>query len=335
MKTRTTASLLALILMLLTAFPAGAAQDATPDATPVAGCDVTRRTPAAIVESAGSTPGEEELPEPIPYVIPEGDPIDDETGRRVDQLLDSFVDCVNRGDFVGFLSLFSDGFLRRHFGSFDVSIEDLGTYELDPMMPDERLELEEIRDVTRLPDGRVSVLVLLHQGEELSPELTSVLILTERGGQLVIDEWQPATLDGDAAAPWQIVSGDDYRGAIVPADEVADYVIWFKSVVVQGTWEPTAEQVAELEAMLPGFLQTLSSISPDLDDRLPEYTRHYLGYVEDGHAYILVNAFCANPGGGDSLSEPVAVMDGGDCFFYVVWDPAARAFTDFRANGEA
>jgi hypothetical protein len=328
------ATLLALILALLTVVPAGAAQHATPEASPVAtGCQLARRTPAAVIESAGTNPGEAELPGPIPYAIAEGYPIDAETGARVNVLLDAFVDCVNRGDLVGFLSLFSDGFLRRHFGSFDVAIDDLDTYELDPMPPDELLELSETRDVTRLLDGRISVLVLLHQGEELAPELTSVLILTERNGQLVIDEWQPVTLD-DPSAPWQIVSGDGYRGAIVPADEVADYVTWLKSAVVQGTWTPTAEQISELEARLPGFLQTLSSAAPDLDDRLPEYTRHYMGYVEDGHAYILVNLFCTDPGE-NGLSEPVIGMDGGDCFFYVVWDPTALAFTAFMANGEA
>jgi hypothetical protein len=168
----------------------------------------------------------------------------------------------------------------------------------------------------------------------LAPELTSVLILTQRNGQLLIDEWQPVTLDDNPSATWQIVSGEGYHGAIVPGGEVADYVTWFKSVDVQGTWTPTAEQISELEARLPGFLQTLSSAAPDLDDRLPEYTRHYMGYVEDGHAYILVNLFCSVPGE-NSLSEPVIVMDGGDCFFSVVWDPTARAFTDFMANGEA
>lgn len=334
MRTHTMAALLALTL-LLTVIPAGAAQEATPNASPVAGCDVAHRTPAAIVESAGANPGEEELPEPVPYVVPEGEPADDETARRVDALLDAFVDCVNRGDFVGFLSLFSDDFLRRHFGSFNVSLDDLDTYELEPMAPEERLELEEVRDVVRLPDGRVAVLVLLHQGEVSSPELTSLLILTERGGRLVIDEWQPVTLEENGAASWQVVSGDGYRGAIVPPDEVPDYVTWLNGAETQGVWTPTPDQIAELEAMLPGFLQTLSSISPDLDDRLPGYTRHYMGYVADGHAYILVNAFCSNPGGGDSLSEPVIVMDGGDCFFYVVWDPAAREFVAFQANGEA
>jgi hypothetical protein len=214
-----------------------------------------------------------------------------------------------------------------------MTVEELRKFQLEPVEPGDELVLLEVLDVTELPDGRISVLVLLEQGDADSPELISVLTLTTRGEDLVVDEWQPVDLDASEMR-WQAVSGPGYQGRIVPVDEVTEYVRWLNGDDAQGVWTPTEEQIAELEAELPGFLQTLSSISPDLDDRLPEYSRHYMGYVADGHAYIMVNAFCSIPGGGTE-SEPVIVMDGGDCFFYAVWDPTAGEFTAFQANGEA
>jgi hypothetical protein len=329
MTTRLAAPVLALFLVIIAALPVGAAQQATP----VAGCDVPRRSGAAIIESAGKNPASNPIPDPIPYVAPDGEPVDPETSRRVHDLVDDFVECVNRGDVLGFLSLFSDGFLQRHFGAFELTAEDLDEFEVTLSAPGDKLVIVDVRDITLMPDGRFSVLVLLEQGDDESPELTSHFILTERDGNLVVDEWQPVTLNSHETG-WQPVSGPGYHGAIVPVDEVAEYVLGLNGVSTQGAWTPTKEQIAELEAELPGFLRTLSSISLDLDDRLPEYQRHYMGYVAEGHAYILVNAFCSVPGG-NAESEPVIVMDGGDCFFYAVWNPTTATFVDFQANGEA
>lgn len=322
------ALLLGLFTLVTTALPIRA--EATPSPVP-AGCAVEHRSVAAIAEAAGTGDEASDLPDPVSYRAPDGVPADAQTSERVAALVNDLIGCVNAGDIVGFLSLFTDGFLRRHFAS-DIAADALDVAPT-PLPADERLSLIELRDITVLPDGRIFVLVLLDQGERAAPELTSGLMLRDIDGALRIDEWQPVTLEAVAAA-WESVNGPGYRGAIVPAGQVADYVRWLSGETVQGAWTPTPEQVAELEAALPGFIQTLSSVSPDLDDRLPRYQRHYLGYVADGHAYLMVNAFCSIPGGG-SIFEPVAVLDGGDCFFYAVWDPAAGAFVGFHVNGEA
>jgi hypothetical protein len=319
----------AFLLSVFSVFPAGAAQQETP----AGGCDVPRRSVAAIVESAGTSAESQPIPDAIPYVAPAGSEPDVATAQAVAELLADIVDCVNKGDIVGFLSLFSDGFLRRHFGEFGMSIVELREFQLEPVEPGNELVLHDARDVTVLPDGRISVLVQLEQGDDESPQLTSVLTLDRRGDDLVVDEWQPVAIESNETG-WSLVEGPGYHGRIVPLDEVPEYVRWVNGAEAQGAWTPTDEQIAELESELPGFLRTLSSISPDLDDRLPEYSRHYLGYVEDGHAFIMVNAFCSIPGGGTE-SEPVIVMDGGDCYFYTVWDPTAGEFVSFQANGEA
>jgi hypothetical protein len=172
-------------------------------------CAVEHRTAAAIVESAGSGDESIPIPEAIPYSAPEGIPADPATIERVTVLAESLVGCVNGGDIVGFMSLLSNDFLRRHFSDFDLSLEEMTQLAATPTPLDEQLVLVAISDVTELPDGRIGVLVLLDQGEIESPELSSRLTLVEIDGHLLIDEWQPVLIerggDGDGL---QVVCGE-------------------------------------------------------------------------------------------------------------------------------
>lgn len=300
-------------------------------------CQVEHRTAAAIVESAGSGDASVPIPDAIPYVTPEGIPADPETIARVTALAESLVECANGGDVLGFMSLLSNDFLARHFGDFDLSLEELTRFAATPVpLPDEeKLTLIEIRDVTLLPDGRIAALILFDQVTVENPESNSTLTFVEIDGQLLIDEWQPVIFEGDAeGAAWQIVRGDGYEGVIVPADQVGDFMHGLTGNTVQGSWTPTTQQIATLEAKLPGFLKAAPNAAVDLHERAADYQRQYAGYVADGRALILVNAFCSIPGI-DWTSQPVVVADGGDCFFSVSFDPTTATFEDLRINGEA
>ena len=298
-------------------------------------CAVEHRTAAAIVESAGSGEASIPIPEAIPYSVPEGTPADPATIARVTALAESLVGCVNGGDVVGFMSLMSNDFLRRHFSDFDLSLEELTQLAATPTPLKEQLTLLGVRDVTRLPDGRTAVLVLLDQGEIESPELSSVLTLVESDGQLLIDEWQPVLIEPSLeAGAWQMVSGEGYEGVIVPADQVGDFMQGLTGMPVQGSWTPTPEQIATLESKLPSYLKDAPGAVADLHERVGGYQRQYAGYVMEGRALILVNAFCSIPGI-NWTSQPVFVADGGDCFFTVSYESASGLFADLRINGEA
>jgi hypothetical protein len=125
----------------------------------------------------------------------------------------------------------------------------------------------------------------------------------------------------------------------VPEEEARVLTDFYVSGPVEAVWMPTEEIVARLEQDLPSYLQTMAAVTPgisaDFIDRLPTYKRQYAGFIrEDGLALILVNATCA----GEDLNwrtQPVFVMDGGDCFFRVTYDPATGSFEDFDVNGEA
>jgi hypothetical protein len=193
--------------------------------------------------------------------------------------------------------------------------------------------LIEVRDVVVAEDGRVSALVLFDQGDRESPELTSVITFLVGPERLFIDEWQPVEIEVPEES-WQIVEGAGYRGAIVPMTEAQIYIKGLTGRETQGAWLPSPEEIAALEAKLPVFLSDAPSAKDDLAERVPGYLRHYIGFVDDAHAYIMVNAFCdeLEPGW---ASEIQIVMDGGDCFFHVVYDPANGTFLDLSINGNA
>ncbi|MCC6791849.1 MAG: hypothetical protein IT336_09195 [Thermomicrobiales bacterium] len=230
----------------------------------------------------------------------------------------------------------SNDFLVRHFGDMDLSLEDLIEIAASPVpAPDDGLlYVSDVREVTLLADGRIAALVLLEQGQSDRPELTSVITFVERDGTLLLDAWQPVTLESSTGGGWQVVEGDGYNGVIVPGDLVADFLYGFFNEPIQGSWTPSAEQIATLEANLPAYLERAPAAAPDLHERVADYHRQYLGYVIEGRALILVNAFCSVPGI-DWTSDMVFVMDGGDCYFVVSYDVTTGEFLDLRINGEA
>ena len=106
----------------------------------------------------------------------------------------------------------------------------------------------------------------------------------------------------------------------------------------EGTWTPTAADIAKLEADLPAFLRSAENpwlrTDPPIWEREPQYMRQYLGIVENGEEIIYANFFCTV----DELdwqNEYVFVMDGGDCFFQFKYNPQSSGFFDLSVNGES
>ena len=133
----------------------------------------------------------------------------------------------------------------------------------------------------------------------------------------------------------QPISEPLYAGIIVSAAEAPEFFRSFFGESADGYWTPRAEDVARLEAALPAFLREAAvARSPELWQRLPDYTRQYVGIVEDGRERVFVNAFCDDLGI-EWRTTPVAVEDGGDCFFQVTYDVASATFANLMVNGEA
>jgi hypothetical protein len=131
----------------------------------------------------------------------------------------------------------------------------------------------------------------------------------------------------------------DFDGMIFAADNAAEMGLEFYfNDPIADYWTPTEAQVIALEAGLESFLRDV--LSPDeygyaIVDSLEFYKRQYLGILfEGGEPLIYANFFCS-----DTfdywLEFLVAVEDGGECFFQVLYEPADGVFSNLRINGVA
>ena len=101
-------------------------------------------------------------------------------------------------------------------------------------------------------------------------------------------------------------------------------------------WVPALTQIEELETNLPQHLA--KSNHPDagaMVARLPNYRRQYLGFIDEGHQRIYVNAFCQAHTANDESwrTEFVLVQDGGSCYFQIIYDVESKSFIRLSVNG--
>ncbi|HEX3808104.1 MAG TPA: hypothetical protein VHW02_00260 [Rhizomicrobium sp.] len=110
---------------------------------------------------------------------------------------------------------------------------------------------------------------------------------------------------------------------------------------VQGVWTPSAQQIRELEARLPGaLLQEMAKRGHPAPPGSPapfEFGRQYAGFVTGGRRIVYVNAFPLEVMNQekDWRTRPAVVCDGGEAFFGVEYDPATKTFANFAFNGFA
>lgn len=127
---------------------------------------------------------------------------------------------------------------------------------------------------------------------------------------------------------------------------------------VQGAWDPTVDQIAELERRLPQALadhiatrprtrQALNNLVTAYADKdFVGYDRQYGGLLVDGQKLIYVNAFphqWLDFDGSDMTAmwkqtpdwrhRMVTLCDGGHTFFGVLYDPVTGRFQDFQFSG--
>jgi hypothetical protein len=112
----------------------------------------------------------------------------------------------------------------------------------------------------------------------------------------------------------------------------------FSDPPVLDYWTPEQAQVRELEAGLVPFLE--SEIAADdfrygFWEDLENYKRQFFGVTfERGTPLIYANYFCVDDFDYWRTGH-VMVMDGGECFFQVLYNPATGEFSSLRINGYA
>ncbi len=116
-------------------------------------------------------------------------------------------------------------------------------------------------------------------------------------------------------------------------------------VRIQGTWQPTEEQISTLERVLaPALDRGLKTAEDERahELRVNDYYRQYAGLVVDGRQIIYVNGFhrgfLQDLARGDTTSwrkEPVNVCDGGEWFFGAEYDVSSGRIRSLHFSGHA
>jgi hypothetical protein len=280
--------------------------------------------------------------------LPAGEPADVETIAAITAATEQVMACINAGDFLRLLALFSDNAVRTFASDLGDSPEDLAALSTpEPTPEDEWVTLGEVTAARVLPDGRVGAVIYPAPPNDDDP---AFFIFVQVGDRWLVDGFADIDDEGGEvdccaepsltpATTWQPVQGDGYAGVIVPE---ADGPLFFQSLngtEPAGYWTPTATEIDQLESNLSMYIYPPpcgDSPAPEqIWQNLETYHRQYAGFVaDDGHNLILINAFCDDLGI-NWQSEPVVVMDGGACFFRLTYDPATGDFFDLRVNGEA
>lgn len=160
--------------------------------------------------------------------------------------------------------------------------------------------------------------------------LVAVLFLTCPFTQFLMALNSPAN-----TSPLHIQT-ENYEGVIFPAEFASDSALWAYVNNLEDYWTPNAEDIAQLEANLPAFLEAnAEQFNRDIVAELPDYIRQYLGYTVEGQRLIYVNAVCGHGGNYDWRNELIGVEDGGDCYFQVVYNFETGEFSELIVNGQA
>jgi hypothetical protein len=142
-------------------------------------------------------------------------------------------------------------------------------------------------------------------------------------------------LTGKADESQNIVKTDKFEGVIIPREMAADFMKAFSGFEEREVWTPDRASVLKMEEKIDAYLKKAAlKRSPALWSKLAKYKRQYVGVVRNNQRLIFSNFFC-DAFDVDWKTKPIAVEDGGDCFFTVLYDPASAAFSELRINGEA
>jgi hypothetical protein len=168
--------------------------------------------------------------------------------------------------------------------------------------------------------------------------LLCILILIFAAGCSVIDDFLWSS--PNSAASNIRFTTDDFDSVIFTAENAAQTGLSFEfNEPIVDTWTPTKEDVLALENDLLPYLE--QELTPDhyayrIIEDLPLYTRQYFGIVlTEGQPLIYANYFCNAENFDYWLEGNVMVMDGGECFFQVLYNPEDSSFLWLRVNGFA
>jgi len=124
---------------------------------------------------------------------------------------------------------------------------------------------------------------------------------------------------------------DTFESIIVPQEKAADFIYALNGETIEQGWTPSQKDILLLEERIQAYLETEL-----IDARLmplSNYQRQYAGANVKEHHLLYGNFFCQSFDV-DWRKIPIVVLDGGNCFFHVIYDLKTEDFVLFNINGE-
>lgn len=184
---------LLVILAMVTASTAGA-QEATPDAIPIAPdpaeCQVAPRTVDVLVVLVATPAAGAATPLAGSATAADltGEPADAETVAAVTATVREIVACGNAGESFAVLALYTDGLVRRLVPPDAEALANAAAIPATPRATLNRLAMAAVRDVQMLPDSRVSAIVEVGAIAALDTVTPDRLIFALENGRYRVDE---------------------------------------------------------------------------------------------------------------------------------------------------
>ena len=100
-------------------------------------------------------------------------------------------------------------------------------------------------------------------------------------------------------------------------------------------WEPSAEDLDGLEALLPRYLDERERTGKANPPKSIAYHRQYVGFVDHGERFIYGNFYPGEIAGVYESRDAVRVCDGGPVFWGIVYRVKTKTFEQLRFNGRA
>jgi hypothetical protein len=102
-----------------------------------------------------------------------------------------------------------------------------------------------------------------------------------------------------------------------------------------GSWQPSDEVVREIETTLEDHVKKIAKQKSRGLRPWAVYSFQLQGQEKNGKKYVYINALCNSQDASLLGRSLIVVMDGGNCFFNVKYDPVNKVFYDLFINGEA
>jgi hypothetical protein len=107
-------------------------------------------------------------------------------------------------------------------------------------------------------------------------------------------------------------------------------------VLVQGgAWSPDENVVSDIAASIQTYVQEQAKASGKEMKLWSTYTFQYQGRIDYDKKLVFVNALCTKESVKRLQKNIVLVLDGGSCFFNLLYDPTSRKFSNLVVNGDA